>query len=113
MTGILIDENLPASLVLPTSLPVFHASVLGSSPTDAMIWSFAESKDLVIFTKDSDFSFRIASSSPPPRVVHLRIGNLRLEDLRALVQKLWPQVMSHFPSAKLINVYSDRLEVVY
>lgn len=112
MTGILLDENLPASLDLPTSLPIEHSSVLGISPTDPMIWDHAKVKDLVIVTKDADFSFRIASEVPPPRVVHLRIGNMRLKDLKNTVQKLWPQVESHLQAAKLINVYKDRIEVV-
>jgi len=29
---------------------------------------------------DVDFSDRIASSQPPPRVIHLRFGNMRRND---------------------------------
>ncbi len=112
MTGILLDENLPASLELPTSLPIEHSSTLGNSPTDTTIWDHATAEDLVIVTKDADFSFRIAAATPPPRVVHLRIGNMRLRDLKNTVQNLWPKVEGHLPTAKLINVYKDRIEVV-
>ena len=63
-------------------------------------------------TKDADFSFRIASSVPPPCVVHLRVGNMRLKDLKKTVQGLWPQVERHLRAAKLIDVYEDRIEVI-
>lgn len=112
MTGILLDENLPANLTLPTALTVTHVSSLGSSPTDSQIWHHALSSDLVIVTKDADFSFRIAPVNPPPRVVHLRIGNMRLRDLKATCTRMWPRIETHLQNAKLINVYASRIEVI-
>jgi predicted nuclease of predicted toxin-antitoxin system len=52
MNGILLDENLPASLSLPTKLPIFAAALLGSSPSDTAMWDYAKSRDLVLVTKD-------------------------------------------------------------
>jgi predicted nuclease of predicted toxin-antitoxin system len=56
MMGFLFDENLPRVLSLPTSLPVIHALDLGCRLTDSQIWTHAEQHDLVIVTKDADFS---------------------------------------------------------
>ena len=112
MKGIIIDENLPASLVLPTSIKVNHALTLGLSPTDTEIWDYAKENDLIIITKDADFSHRIVAGSPPPRIVHLRIGNMKLQDLISFMKRSWTQVETHLPVAKLINVYADRIEVV-
>ena len=64
MTGILLDENLPRSLSLPTSFPIEHVEILGESPTDSDIWVHAEENDLVIITKDADFSLLSVSSEP-------------------------------------------------
>jgi predicted nuclease of predicted toxin-antitoxin system len=47
---------------------------------------------LVIVTKDADFSDRIIVSNPPPRVVHLRFGNMRKNDFHAFLQNIWPQI---------------------
>ena len=112
MRGILLDENLPANLALPSSLPQEHVSTLGPSPADSLIWQYARSNDLIIVTKDADFSFRIATESPPPRIVHIRAGNMRLAALMAMCTRLWPGIEAHLQDAKLVNVYDDRLEVV-
>ena len=112
VNGILLDENLPASLTLPTSLPVQHASILGASPSDSDIWDFAKIHDLVVITKDADFSHRVSFSTPPPRVVHVRIGNTRTRELTALLEKVWPQVESHLVDAKLVNIFRDRIEML-
>lgn len=112
MNGILLDENLPGTLKLPTNLRVIHASSLGESPTDSEIWLYAKGNDLAIITKDADFSFMIASVSPPPRVVHLRIGNMRLQELKNHLIVWWPKIEAHLMHAKLIQLYPDRIEVV-
>jgi len=75
--GFLFDENLPLNLQISPSLPVIHATNWGNSLSDSEIWRYAMANDLVIVTKDVDFSDRIIISNPPPRVVHLRFGNMR------------------------------------
>jgi predicted nuclease of predicted toxin-antitoxin system len=65
---------------------------------------------LVSVSKDADFSDRIITKSPPPRVVHLRFGNLRRNEFHALLARLWPQIERLVKRYKLVNVYPDRLE---
>jgi predicted nuclease of predicted toxin-antitoxin system len=55
---------------------------------DAMVWDYALTHNLTIVTNDSDFTDRIMSSNPPPRVIHLRVGNLRLAELRAILLRV-------------------------
>lgn len=112
MKGILIDENLPNGLVLPTDLDINHVSTLGKSPTDSDIWFHALKFDLVIVTKDADFSHRIIAANPPPRVVHIRFGNMKLRRLVSLLVNIWPQIESHLSGSKLVNVYEHRIETV-
>jgi predicted nuclease of predicted toxin-antitoxin system len=73
---------------------------------------FRQKHDLVIVSKDADFSDRIIASSPPPRIVHLRFGNLRRNEFHALLARVWPQVESLLKTRKLVNVYADRIEAV-
>ncbi len=112
MKGFLFDENLPRVPSLQTGLPVTHALDLGSRPTDSQLWTHAQQNDLAIVTKDADFSQRIVLDTPPPRVVHLRVGNMRGREFAAWLNHVWPSVESAIATRKLLNVYRDRLEAV-
>jgi len=112
MTGFLLDENLPRVPSLQPRLPVTHASELGARPTDSELWTHAEQNDLAIVTKDADFSRRIVLGAPPPRVIHLRVGNMRRRDFAAWLGRIWPHIESTIATHKLVNVYRDRIEAV-
>jgi predicted nuclease of predicted toxin-antitoxin system len=112
MRGFLFDENLPRVPSLQTRLPVTHALDLGSQLTDSQIWTHALQNDLAIVTKDADFSQRIVLGVPPPRVVHLRVGNMTRRNFAAWLESIWPQIESTVTSHKLVNVYRDRIEAV-
>ena len=110
MKGFLLDENLPARLRFSPSLPVVSVAELGPSPSDSAVWDFAGRRELVIVTKDADFSARIILSAPPPWVVHLRFGNRRRGEFHALLARVWPQVEALLAKHKLVNVYAERIE---
>jgi len=42
---------------------------LGESWSDFEIWRYAQENDLVIVTKDADFSDWVMLSEPPPKVI--------------------------------------------
>ena len=84
MRGFLFDENLPRVPSLQTRLPVTHALDLGSRPTDSQLWTHALQNVLAIVTKDADFSQRIVLAVPPPRVIHLRVGNMKGREGRVI-----------------------------
>ena len=77
MNGFLFDEHLPARIQFTPSLPIIHVSVLGTSPSDTQIWQYAKDNDLAIVTKDADFSDRLMVDLFPPKMVHLRFGNMQ------------------------------------
>jgi predicted nuclease of predicted toxin-antitoxin system len=112
MTGFLLDENLPRVLSLPATLPIQHALDLGPRPTDSQLWTHAQQNDLAIVTKDADFSQRIVLGAPPPRVIHIRVGNMRRRDFVAWLVRIWPNIESAVRTHKLVNVYQDRIESV-
>ena len=90
MTGYLLDENLPRRLTFSPSLPITHATDLGGSPTDTLLWEHARAHRLAIVSKDADFSDRIMLSTPPPWIVRLALGNLRLREYHATLARAWP-----------------------
>jgi predicted nuclease of predicted toxin-antitoxin system len=67
VTGFLLDENLPNNLQFTPSLPVQHVRELGQSLTDKDIWIYAKEHNLVIVTKDTDFTEQILISEPHPK----------------------------------------------
>jgi predicted nuclease of predicted toxin-antitoxin system len=110
MTGFLLDENLPQPLKFVPSLPVIHVRDLGSSLSDSVVWEYAKTHQLVIVTKDSDFSERIMISRPPPRIVHLRLGNMRLTAFHTFLEGVWNNVEFLLQTHKLVVIFEDRLE---
>lgn len=112
MNGFLFDENLPLNLTIKPSLPIYHVSVLGQSPTDTQIWEYAKENDLVIVTKDADFSERLMLESSPAKVIHLRFGNLRKKDFHQFLEMVWSDIENLIVDHQLINVFTDRIEAV-
>jgi len=110
MNGYLFDGNVPSRLRFSPKLPIVPLSKVGRNPSDSRIWEYSRQYDLVIVSKDADFSDRIMATLPPPRVVHLRFGNLCRNEYHALLARRWPQIESLLRTNKLVNVYADRLE---
>jgi predicted nuclease of predicted toxin-antitoxin system len=110
MKGFLLDENLPSRLRFSPGLPLVAFSKVSRHPSDADIWHYARRHELVIVSKDADFSDRIIMQSPPPWVVHLRFGNLKRKEFHARLARVWPQVETLLKTHKLVNVHADRLE---
>ena len=82
MACFLIDVNLPRRFPLwATADFLFVRDFDQSSPDDA-IWKYALANDLVIVTVDSDFHDRALVSSVSPKIVHLKLYNLRLKEWR-------------------------------
>jgi predicted nuclease of predicted toxin-antitoxin system len=112
MNGFIFDENLPVIRSLPTQATIEHVTDLGERPSDTEVWEHARLHRLVIVTKDADFSKRIILSSPPPWVVHLRVGNMRRRMFVEWLERVWPGIEAAVPEHKLVNVYADSIEMI-
>ena len=112
MTGFLFDENLPDVSGLSSKFSIAHVASLGARMSDSELWEHAKRHDLVIVTKDADFSQRIILATPPPRVVHLRIGNMRRRDFEVWLTGCWSQIEKAAKRHKLVNVFRDRIQSV-
>ena len=51
-------------------------------------------------------------SEPPPKIVHLRIGNMKMRNFHGFVQGVWPDIEKLAEDYKLVIVYADRIECV-
>lgn len=112
MAQFLIDENLPYYFSLWNNEYCIHVADLKGVFTDEEIWSYALKNKLTIISKDADFSNKILYHSPPPRVIHIRLGNLKLNQLYEALKPNWDQVLQLSNNYKLVNVYMDRIESI-
>lgn len=112
MARFLIDANLPYRFVLWQSEDYQHVFDIGDSLSDQAIWQYAQQHDLTIVSKDADFSDRMVLSVPPPRVVQLRIGNMRLRELFVFLHAIWPKIIELNSNHKLIIVRESQFECI-
>ena len=110
MVKYLIDVNLPYFFKLWRSEEFIHQNDIDPKATDQKIWSYAKENGLVIITKDSDFSNRILISDPPPKIIHIKFGNLKMKDFHNLMTNIWDEILSMSKTNKLVNVYKNKLE---
>lgn len=110
MAKYFIDVNLPYRFSVWHGEEYIHARDLGDSWSDSQIWSYARERDLTIVSKDADFSERALLWGPPPRVIHIRFGNLRMRDFHRHVCAVWPEVCHLSGRCRLVNVFEERIE---
>ncbi len=110
MSKFIVDENLPYKFSLWDNEGFIHQYEVGDIKSDEDIWEYARKNRLTIITKDADFSDRIIVSDPPPKVIHIRIGNMRIKEMFEFFQKNWDNILNHSEKYKLTNVYKDRIE---
>lgn len=86
---LLLDQNLSWKLVAelseryPDSEHIKQA--LSTSADDRAIWDFARDNDFTIVTKDDDFVQRSLLLGHPPKVIWIRLGNCKTEDVAKLL----------------------------
>ena len=110
MSRFLIDENLPVKVNVWRGSGFEFVTSSFQSESDDWIWNYARANDLTIVTKDSDFSYRILTSVPPPKVIHLRLGNVRLREFAEIMDRRWESIILLSETHKLVKVLPDRLE---
>lgn len=112
MAKYLIDVNLPYRFSLWKSEDYIHQKDIDDEWTDTQIWNYAAENNLTIITKDADFSNRIIFHEPPPKVIHIRFGNMKMNDFFLTVTKIWKDVIDLSENHKLVNVFRDRIEAI-
>jgi predicted nuclease of predicted toxin-antitoxin system len=110
MAEFLIDANLPYFFSLWNNNRFIHLKDINDVWTDSEVWEYALKNHLTIITKDSDFSNRILFKEPPPKVIHIKFGNIRINEFHNIISNLWNDIEEFNKEHKLVNVYTDRIE---
>jgi predicted nuclease of predicted toxin-antitoxin system len=112
MAKYLVDANLPRYFSAWASAEFVFVQDIDAAWTDTQIWQHAITETLTIITKDSDFSDRVMLSDSGPRVIHLRLGNMRMREFYIVVSGLWGEICRLSDQHRLVQVYLDRIECI-
>ena len=112
MPGYLIDVNLPRYFSLWSGNEYEHVVNIDDELTDREIWRYAKEHDVTIVSKDADFSDIILLHDPPPRVIHIKYGNMKIRDFQQNISKVWNEVCLLSKDYKLVRVYRGRIECI-
>lgn len=112
MPKFLVDVNLPYHFSLWKDDDYVHQNDISDEWTDTQIWNYAKQNDLTVISKDSDFSNRVIFHQPPPKVIHIRLGNLKMRDFFVALTSVWDEVLELNKEHKLVTVFQDRLEAI-
>ena len=110
MQKYIIDANLPYYFSLWKGKEYQHVINIDPSMKDSEIWHYAMENDLIIVTKDADFSDLVLLNNPPPKVIHIKMGNMKIKALHRAIDGIWEDVLKMSRQHKLVRVYNDRIE---
>ena len=110
MERYLIDANLPYYFSLWQDEQYVHVIDLDPHMKDSDIWAYAKKHGYTIVTKDTDFSDMAMLDISPPRVIHIKLGNMKMKQFHEMISDIWEKVIVMSREYKLVRVYSDRLE---
>jgi len=110
MPQFLIDVNLPYYFSLWNNKNYIHQRDIDDEAKDNEIWNYAKAQNLTIITKDSDFSNRILLNEPPPKIIHIKLGNCKMKEFYKIINQVWEDVLKLNKTHKLVNVFSNRVE---
>jgi predicted nuclease of predicted toxin-antitoxin system len=112
MARYLIYANLPRWFSLWSSGDYVFVHDINPRWTDTEIWKHAAVHGLTIVTKDADFSHRVLLRPHGPHVIHIRIGNLKLQELHHYLSSVWEEVLRTSDTSRLVQVFRDRIESI-
>ena len=110
----LIDAHLPKSLCKyfeALGHEALHTSRLpeGNATEDAIIAQFATERGSIVITKDSDFFHSFLLCRIPPKLVMVKVGNLKLAQLRDLFEQNAATIADLLLQHDLIEVHQDKI----
>ena len=109
----IIDAHLPRSVGDSFKLlgyEVIHTKDLpkGNATKDKDIIIIA-SVDGVVISKDEDFYQSFLLYGRPPKLVHVKVGNMKLKEVSSLFRRIAPKIVDLLGQHDLIEVHKDKI----
>ncbi len=93
---LLFDQNLSPRLcdrLRDVWADLVHVRAVGlATADDSVVWEYARQHDLIVVSKDSDFSGRAFLYGAPPKVVWMVVGNCSSGEIEQLLRGKRDQV---------------------
>ena len=112
----IIDAHLPKSIAeifADLGHEAIHTSDLpeGNASKDREIILVA-AQDGIIVSKDEDFYQSFLVYGKPPQLIHVKVGNMRLRELKALFSKVAPELIDLLGQHDLLELHQDKIIVI-
>jgi len=112
MPAYIVDANLPFKVQRWSNKNFVHVVKINSWWKDEEIWNYAKQNHLTIITKDKDFSVKQIKEGSPPKLVHIKFGNLKFADFVNRIEAVWEEVESLLQNNSVINIYLNKIEAI-
>jgi predicted nuclease of predicted toxin-antitoxin system len=112
MPEFIVDANLPYRILIWQNELFEHVLNINPLWDDKEIWNHAKKNNLVIITKDKDFRLKQIMQGSPPKIIHIKFGNLKLNEFEQIINVCWPAVEVLIKSHTLINIYLNTIEAI-
>ncbi len=93
MKTFLVDENLPKTISFQGNCEILHVADLKRQMSDSEIWQYAKENNCIIITKDTDFYQRVVLYGAPPKIIWIRLGNMRRKQLEQKIYNMWDNIV--------------------
>lgn len=112
MPKYLIDVNLPYYFSLWNFVDFIHQKEINDEASDEDIWNYAKQNNLIIISKDKDFSLMQLINGAPPKVIHIKFGNLKMKAFFEILSNCWNDVEILIEQNNLVNIYINKIEAL-
>ena len=89
MPEFIVDANLPFRISEWQNELFEHVVNINPLWNDEEIWTYAKTNSLVIITKDKDFRLKQIMHGTPPKIIHIKFGNLKLNEFEKVINLCW------------------------
>lgn len=112
----IIDAHLPRALCqifIDLGHDAAHTSELpdGNATNDQDILLTC-GKDGVVISKDGDFYESFLLHRRPPKLIYVKVGNMRLKDIKALFREVAPQLVDLLGQHDMLELHQDKVVAI-
>jgi predicted nuclease of predicted toxin-antitoxin system len=112
MARFIIDANLPYYFGLWNNPDYIHIFDIDDTWNDQQIWDYAKQNNLIIVSKDADFALKAFVEGTPPKVIHIKFGNLKIREFHEKITTIWDEIKNLIDENNMINIYIDKIEII-
>jgi len=110
----LLDANIPPSLqedILEHQVIHVQSFTKGTATKDKEINDFSFENECLLITKDTDFYDSFLLIGKPPKLILVKLGNVRIRELRSYFRKNWKLIEELIQTHPLLILTKDSIKV--